>query len=89
MMETTHVDHVLIHVRDAFATDARVGELGLDVTHEDDEVVVRGAITNAVRKEALVPVAREVLDQYGCALGVRDETEIPAAGAPDREPEQL
>ena len=88
-MDTTHVDHVLTHLRDAFATDGRVGELGLDVTHEHDEVVVRGAVSNAARKEALVPVAREVLEQYGCALGVRDETEIPAAGAPDREPEQL
>jgi hypothetical protein len=79
----------LMHVRDALATDSRVGELGLDVSHEDNEVVVRGAVSNAARKEALLPVAREVLEQYGCALVVRDETEIPAAGAPDRDPEQL
>jgi hypothetical protein len=83
------VEHVLLHVRDALATDSRVGELGLDVTQDDDGVVVRGAISNAARKDALVPVAREVLEHYGCVLAVRDETEIPAAGAPDREPEQL
>jgi hypothetical protein len=88
-MSQPPVEHVMMHVRDALATDARVGELGLDVTHEDDQVVIRGAIGNAARKEALVPIAREVLAEYGCALGVRDETEIPAAGAPDREPEQL
>jgi hypothetical protein len=88
-MDVTHVDHVLMHVRDALATDSRVGELGLDVSHEHDEVVVRGAVSNPARKEALLPVAREVLEQYGCALVVRDETEIPAAGAPDRDPEQL
>jgi hypothetical protein len=88
-MHVTHVDHVLMHVRDALATDSRVGELGLDVSHEHDEVVVRGAVSNSARKEALLPVAREVLEQYGCALVVRDETKIPAAGAPDRDPEQL
>ena len=41
------------------------------------------------RKDALVALVREVLDHYECALGVRDETEIPAVGAPDRDPEQL
>ena len=89
MMTAAPVDHVLLHVRDALATDGRVGELGLDVTHEADVVVVRGAVSNAARKDALVALVREVLDQYECALGVRDETEIPAVGAPDREPEQL
>jgi hypothetical protein len=88
-MHSPPVDHVVAHVRDAFAADGRVSELGLDVTHEGDDLVVRGTITNAVRKKALVLVAREVLELYGCALGVRDETEIPAVGAPDREPEQL
>lgn len=88
-MTSAPVDHVVLHVRDALATDGRVGELGLDVTSEDDVIVVRGAVGNAARKQALVALVREVLDRYECALGVRDETEIPAAGAPDREPEQL
>jgi hypothetical protein len=61
----------------------------LDVAYEEDMVVVRGAVSNPARKDALVPLVREVLDQYECALGVRDETEIPALGATDREPEQL
>ena len=89
MMTAPPVDHVLLHVRDVLATDGRVGELGLDVTHEADVVVVRGAVSNAARKDALVALVREVLDHYECALGVRDETEIPAVGAPDRDPEQL
>jgi len=89
MTASAHVDHVLLHVRDVLATDGRVGELGLDVTSEADVVVVRGAVSNAARKDALVALVREVLDQYECALSVRDETEIPAVGAPDREPEQL
>ena len=89
MMTAPPVEHVLLHVRDSLATDGRVGELGLDVSYEKDVVVVRGAISNSARKDALVPLVREVLDHYECALGVRDETEIPAVGAPDREPEQL
>jgi hypothetical protein len=88
-MDAPPVEHVLLHVHDALATDARVGELGLDVTYEDDEIVVRGAISTVARQEVLVVLVAEVLAQYGCAFGVRDETEIPAAGAPDRAPEQL
>jgi len=88
-MTSAPVEHVMLHVRDVLATDGRVGELGLDVLCEDDVVVVRGAVSTPARKEALVALVREVLEQYECALGVRDETEIPAMGAPDREPEQL
>ena len=88
-MTAASVDHVLLHVRDALATDGRVGELGLDVAREEDVIVVRGAVSNVARKDALTALVREVLDHYQCALSVRDETEIPAVGAPDREPEQL
>ena len=88
-MTAASVDHVLLHVHDELATDGRVGELGLDVTHEEDVIVVRGAVSNVARKDALTALVREVLDHYQCALSVRDETEIPAVGAPDREPEQL
>jgi hypothetical protein len=88
-MTSPPLDHVMLHVRDALATDGRVGELGLDVTHEEDVIVVRGAVSNPARKDALTSLVREVLDHYQCALSVRDETEIPAVGAPDREPEQL
>jgi len=89
MMTSAPVEHVLLHVRDVLATDGRVGELGLDVSCEQDLIVVRGVVSAPARKDALVALVREVLEQYQCALGVRDETEIPAVGAPDREPEQL
>jgi len=88
-MGAVPIEHVLIHIRDTLATDGRVGELGLDVTCEDEVVVVRGAVSAAARHEAVAGLVREVLDQYGCGLEVRDETELPAAEAPDREPEEL
>lgn len=83
------LDHVLVHVRDALATDARVGELGLDVTHVGDEVVVRGAITNSARRACVVTVAREVLHGHGYELHVRDETALSSTAAPTSVPEQL
>lgn len=83
------IDHVLVHVRDALATDARVGELGLDVVHEGDAVVVRGTITTATRRDGVVPVAQDVLHHHGYELDVRDETGVAATGAPVDEPEQL
>jgi hypothetical protein len=87
--------HVLAHVRDALATDERVGELGLDVCSEPDpaggadEVVVRGAVSTAGRKAGVVPVVTEVLRQHGVALPVRDETTVPPAGVPEEEAEAL
>lgn len=83
------IDHVVVHVRDALATDARVGELGLDVEHCDGAIVVRGAITNAARRAGVVPVAREVLLDHGYDLDVHDETALTSTDAPTTEPEQL
>jgi hypothetical protein len=83
------IEHVVVHVRDALATDARVGELGLDVEHRDDGIVVRGAITNAARRAGIVPVAREVLDVHGYDLDVHDETTLTSTDAPTTEPERL
>ena len=88
-MGTVPIEHVLIHIRDTLATDGRVGELGLDVACEGQVVVVRGAVSATARQEAVAGLVREVLEQYGSGLDVRDETEVPAAEAPDREPEEL
>ena len=88
-MGAVPIEHVLIHIRDTLATDGRVGELGLDVSCEADVVVVRGAVSATARQDAVADLVREVLVQYGCELAVRDETQIPAAEAPDREPEEL
>jgi hypothetical protein len=83
------IDHVLLHVRDALATDARVGELGLDVSCDGDVVVVRGAVSTPRRQEGIVTVATEVLRELGCSLPVRDETSIPDGAPPETEPERL
>jgi hypothetical protein len=83
------IEDILLHVRDTLATDGRVGELGLDVQCEDEVVVVRGAITTDARRLGVRPLVIEVLREYDCALPVRDDTHVPSAEAPDREPEQL
>lgn len=83
------LDHVIVHVRDALATDARVGELGLDVASADDGLVVRGTITNATRRACIVAVAQEVLHAHGFDLAVHDDTAVASTDAPTSEPEQL
>jgi hypothetical protein len=83
------LDHVIVHVRDALATDARVGELGLDVVADHHRVAVRGTITNATRRSCIVAVATEVLRAHGIDLDVHDETELSSTAAPTSEPEQL
>jgi hypothetical protein len=88
-MDPLPIDDILLHVRDTLATDGRVGELGLEVQCEDDVVVVRGAISTEARRVGVHPLVVEVLREYECVLPVRDDTHVPSAAAPDREPEQL
>lgn len=79
-------EHIVIHIRDALATDGRVGELGLDVTHERvaeiDTIVVRGAVSTVERKAAVATVAVEVLQANGLDCAVRDETDVPPHATP-------
>jgi hypothetical protein len=93
---TLPMEHVLCHVRDALATDDRVGELGLDVTAEphpelaDGEiVVVRGVVSTAERKAGVRVVVSEVLVARGSPRPVRDETEVPSHVGPGEEVEAL
>jgi hypothetical protein len=88
-MDRLPLDGVLIHVRDALATDGRVGELGLDVAGEGDVVVVRGAVSTEVRRASVCELVTEVLRQYGVVAIVRDETHVPDASPPTRAPERL
>jgi hypothetical protein len=82
--------HVLAHARDALATDARVGELGLEVESVDGAlVVVRGTISTPSRQLEVVPVVVEVLAAHGYSLPVRDDTSVPPAGGPVDLPERL
>ena len=88
-MDPLPVDEVLLHVRDALATDGRVGELGLDVVCEAGIVVVRGPISTETRKAEICALVAEVLGAYGHEFTIRDDTEVPSAAAPDRAPEEL
>lgn len=85
--------HVLGHVRDALATDGRVGELGLDVVADGaagtEVVVVRGAVSTDARKQGVVDLCVEVLEAHGCRRTVRDETTVPAHRPPDGPAEVL
>jgi osmotically-inducible protein OsmY len=69
-------------VSEALAADDRVGELGLAVAVEGDELTVRGTVSTPSRKAGVVAVAREVVDGLGADFGVRDETDVPPAAAP-------
>ena len=88
-MDRLPIDDVLIHVRDTLATDGRVGELGLEVTLEEEVLVVRGAISTEARQSAVCDLVIEVLRQYDLEIGVHDETQVPAGLPPDRDPERL
>jgi hypothetical protein len=77
--------YVVQRVEDALANDDRVGELGLAASVEGNELVVRGAVSNPVRKEGVAPVAREVVDALQADLSVRDETDVPPNVAPEGE----
>jgi hypothetical protein len=89
--------HVLVHVREALATDGRVGELGLDLDDHPAEtglrhegvVVVRGVVSTVERKAGIVPLVLEVLAAHGLHHAVRDETEVARATVPDGGAEAL
>lgn len=48
-------------LRDAFAKDPRIGELGIDVKLAAGDVFVRGSVTTAERREAIGEVARDLM----------------------------
>jgi hypothetical protein len=77
--------YVLERVRDALASDARVGELGLDVELAGDVLVVRGAVSTAARKASVEPVAREARAGLGVSHEVQDRTEVPPATGAEEE----
>jgi hypothetical protein len=83
------MEHVLCHVRDALATDERVGELGLDVASEGEVVVIRGAVSTEDRKAGVLVVVHEVLVANSVDRAVRDETEVPSHVGPGEEVEAL
>lgn len=89
MSAPTPLEHVVVHIRDALAVDARVSELGLEVVVVGEHVVVRGSVTTSSRKEQILVVVREQLAAHGCSPPVRDDTEVTAGMAPHAQPESL
>jgi hypothetical protein len=74
--------YVVQRVSEALAADDRVGELGLAVAVEGDELVVRGPVSTPARKAGVLPGVREVVEALGARLAVRDETDVPHTVAP-------
>jgi osmotically-inducible protein OsmY len=54
-------EYVAEHLRAAFARDARVQELGLDVIVRGETVVVQGAVATPDQRDAVAAVAHEML----------------------------
>ncbi|MCC6438383.1 MAG: hypothetical protein IT196_25395 [Acidimicrobiales bacterium] len=95
-MSVTPIEHVLVHVTDALATDPRVAELGLAAHLADEDappprttvVVVEGNVSTPERKANVVTVAAEVLEDAGWHAVVQDRTLLtspvpPVDGAED------
>ncbi len=80
-------DHVLTHIRDALATDGRVGELGLEVRclarDGYDEIVIGGAVSTAERKSHVVEVAAEMLAELEMDCVVVDDTVLTPVARPE------
>ena len=89
MSDPAPMEHVIVHVRDALATDGRVGELGLEVVCDGSTVVVRGSVTTPERQRWVVAVTQEVLRVHGFDVPVADATHVPPMDGPHREPERL
>ncbi|MGD9754363.1 MAG: hypothetical protein AB7W59_25505 [Acidimicrobiia bacterium] len=79
-MSVTPLDHVLVHVTDALATDPRVQELGLaarlEPTGAGDVVVIEGNVSTDERKANVCTVAEALLRQAGWATEVVDRTVV-------------
>lgn len=79
-MSVTPLDHVLVHITDALATDPRVQELGLaarlEPTGSGDAVVIEGNVSTDERKANVSAVAAAVLREAGWDTDVVDRTVV-------------
>jgi hypothetical protein len=71
-------EHVAARLKDALATDPRVGEIELELEVGASEVVVRGTVATEERRRAFA----EVLGEAAPDLALRNEVEV----ASHREP---
>jgi hypothetical protein len=69
-------DYAIQRLRDALATDARVGEMGLEVRMVAGKVFLTGQVATAERRRAVGTVAAEVLPDYE----IHNETDVIEVG---------
>lgn len=66
-------DHYLVErLRERFAEDPRLGELGLEVHLTAGMIHVHGEVATAGRREAIADIVREVAPE----LGLRNEVQV-------------
>jgi hypothetical protein len=73
-------EYRLQHVRNALATDPRVGELELDIELVGERCFVRGFVASEDRRHAIAEVIGELVPD----VAVVDETTLMDFPAPDR-----
>ena len=73
-------DYALQRLRDALATDERVGEMGVDVHLTGAKVFLTGQVATPERQQAVATVAAEVLPDYE----VHNQTSVTPIGDPPR-----
>ena len=69
-------DYAIQRLRDALATDERVGEMGVQVRVAAGKVFLTGQVATAERHDAVGVVAAEVLPDYE----IHNETDVIAVG---------
>lgn len=69
-------DYAIQRLRDALATDGRVGEMGVQVRVAAGKVFLTGQVATAERRDAVGAIAAEVLADYE----IHNETDVVAVG---------
>ena len=69
-------DYAIQRLRDALATDERVGEMGVQVRMVAGKVFLTGQVATAERRHAVGTVAAEVLPDYE----IHNETDVIEVG---------
>jgi uncharacterized Rossmann fold enzyme len=77
-------EHVAARIREALATDPRVGEIELEIMVGGSEVVVHGTVPTEDRRRAV----DEVLQEVASELRVRNEVTITSHREPREQDEE-
>ena len=74
-------EYLIQRLQDALATDARTGELGLEVEATDDGLVVKGVVGSEERRAAILEVARDTVPE----VPVSNETAVKQVRPPQEQ----